>query len=332
MPELADKRSIFRRLDFLPAWAAVALGVGLGGVAGGLLLQAHPVAGVAAFVALLALAGALALSGEPVAIFEAAEVEEPAEPEGPQVVRPGWVALPGGTFLMGSPEDEEGRFDREGPAHEVRLSPFEIMQYPVTRQAYAEVMGKDPGSPAGEADRRPVNNVSWLDAVEFCNRLSVEEGLAECYRIRDEEVSWDRSAGGYRLPTEAEWEYACRAGTRTRWSFGDDEADLGRHAWYGANSGNEAHPVGEKEANPWHIHDLHGNVYEWCWDWFEEPYPEDPQQDPTGPDDGSFRVLRGGAFFNSSRFLRSAGRGRVRPGIRGREFGFRCVRSPRRQP
>ncbi len=335
MFERADKgarASIFRRLDFLPAWAAVAAGVVLGGLAGGLLLQVHPVAGVAAFVALLALAGALALSGEPVAIFEAEEAEEPAKPRGPYIVRPGWVALPGGTFLMGSPEDEEDRDDDEGPVHEVRVSPFEIMQRPVTRETYAETMGKDPGWPEGDADQRPVNNVNWLDAALFCNRLSAKEGLAECYRIQGKEVSWDRAADGYRLPTEAEWEYACRAGTQTRWSFGDDEAELDRYAWYGANSNNETHPVGEKEANPWQLHDMHGNVYEWCWDWFA-PYPEDPQEDPAGPDRrSSFRVLRGGAFFFTPRNLRSAFRDRFGPEVRGGFIGFRCVRSPRLQP
>ncbi len=333
------RASIFRRLDFLPAWVAIALGVVVGGVAGALLLQAHPAAGVAAFVAFLALAGALALSGEPVAIFEAveaeespesaavlevAEVKEFPEPQGPRVVRLGWVALPGGTFLIGSPEDEEGRRGSEGPIHEVRLSPFEIAQYPVTREAYLEIIGEDPGLPEGKANQRPVSNVSWLDAVRFCNWLSTKEKLAKCYRVQGEEVSWDRAAGGYRLPTEAEWEYACRAGTRTRWPFGDDEAELDRHAWYGANSGNKPHTVGDKEPNPWQLHDMHGNVYEWCWDWFS-PYPEDPQEDPIGPvRRSSFRVLRGGAFWNSPWDLRSAGRNWGRPEVRVRDFALRA--------
>ncbi len=333
MADLADKAantSILRRLDFLPAWAAIVLGVALGGVAGALLLGSHPIGGAAAFVLLLALAGALAWSGEPVAIFEEDETEAP-EPAGPHIVRPGWVWIPGGTFLMGSPEDEEGRWDHEGPVHEVRVSAFEIMQHPVTRQDYAEIMGEDPGWPEGEADERPVNNVSWLDAVELCNRRSKNEGLAACYRVQNQEVSWDRAADGYRLPTEAEWEYACRAGTQTRWSFGDEEAELERHAWYRANSGGEPHPVGEKEPNPWQLHDLHGNVYEWCWDWFGS-YPEEPQIDPTGSDGGSFRVLRGGAFFFPPRFLRSAFRNGNVPENRVRGIGFRCVRSPRRQP
>ncbi len=338
MPELADngvRTSIARRLDYLPAWAAMVLGVAVGGVAGVLAIGAHPVAGGVVFVVLVALAGGLAWSGEPVAVFEGIsdDVEpEPPEPTEPYVIRPGWVAIPGGAFRMGSPEKEEGRYASEGPVHEVRLSPFEMMQHPVTRRLYVEIMGKDPGWPKGEADRRPVNKVNWFDAVELCNRRSENDGFDPCYRIRGKEVAWDRSAAGYRLPTEAEWECACRAGTASRWSFGDDQAELDRHAWYNRNSDNRPHPVGEKEPNPWGLHDMHGNVREWCWDWYGS-YPEDPQQDPTGQvRRSSGRVLRGGSFFYSPRSLRSAFRDWYRPEFRDWGIGFRCVRSPRRQP
>ena len=167
--------------------------------------------------------------------------------------------------------------------------------------------------------------------MEYCNRLSEKDGLGACYQVQDGEVEWDRSADGYRLPTEAEWEYACRAGTSSRWSFGDDEAELDRHAWYSTNSDREPHPVGEKEPNSWQIYDMHGNVYEWCWDWLGD-YPEDPQDDPTGLLRGSSnRVLRGGSFLFTPWGLRSAFRGRFGPEDRDWDVGFRCVRSPCRQ-
>ena len=311
-----------RRLDFLPPWAAWALGLGGGALAGTALTGAAPGAvGVLGFLALLGAAAGLAASGEPIAVLEAK----------PPLVD--LVEIPGGSFLMGSPEDEEGSFGDEGPVHEVQISPFTCMRFPVTRHLYAEVMGQDPGEPKGDADDRPVNKVSWFDAVEFCNRLSEREGLELCYRINGEWVKWNRTANGYRLLTEAEWEYACRAGTTTRWSFGDDEERLGDHAWFNANS-DSVQPVGGKLPNPWGLYDMHGNVWEWCWDWYVPyDYYAKRQTDPAGPEyEGASRTLRGGAFDGSPGILRSADRYGYLPSGRIGGIGFRYARSPRRQP
>ncbi len=316
---------LFRRLDLLPRRRAWTLGLGFGFLIGAALAGFAPwLLGTFAFLGLLGAAAALAWSGEPLA--EVAEAA--AEP------RPSWVGLvsiPGGIFRMGSPESEEGRFGDEGPVHEVRLSGFECMRLPVTRRLYREILGTDPGWPEGEADDRPVNNISWFEAVAFCNQLSEREGLSPCYLTDQSVVTWQTAANGYRLLTEAEWEYACRAGSTSRWSFGDDEASLGDHAWFGGNSSGEPQPVGRKKPNTWGLHDMHGNLYEWCWDWFGT-YAETTTADPYGPTDGQGRVLRGGAFGNSPGGLRSANRDGVQPGGRDRGVGFRCARGPRRQP
>jgi formylglycine-generating enzyme required for sulfatase activity len=150
--------------------------------------------------------------------------------------------------------------------------------------------------------------VRWIDAVRFCNRLSVRHGLRPYYKI-DGEKAGIGGGPGYRLPTEAEWEYACRAGTSTRWSFGDDAARLGEFAWFAGNSERRTHPVGEKKANPWGLHDMHGNVPEWCWDWYGVNALRDaPALDPPGPGSGIARVYRGGAWNMRGEQTRSAGR------------------------
>ncbi len=331
--------SLLRRLDYLPGWLGVTLGVGAGALLGGALaLAAPPLVAGAGFLALLGLAVALARSGAPISVIDApteSPPERPAErePTPPQVDDGvALVSIPGGVFLMGSADDEPGRRDHEGPRHEVRIAAFECMRYPVTRRLYRELIGKDPGWPDGEADERPVNQVSWNDAIGFCNRLSQRSGLTPCYRIDAAgQATWEPAANGYRLLTEAEWEYACRAGSRTRYSFGDDDSALGDHAWYAANSGGTPHPVGSRKPNRWGLHDLHGNVWEWCWDRYGR-YSSAAQDDPIGPPTGEERVLRGGAFSNSAVNLRSALRIRVRAENRFNNFGFRCARGPRRQP
>ena len=254
----------FRRLDYLPAWLALTLGVGAGILASLLLFQTPPLMAGIGFVALLVGAVALAWSGEPVAIpVSPAEpppppqpVEPKPEPEPPSLVE--LVEIPAGVFFMGGDE-----YDDEKPVHQVRISAFRCMKFPATRRIYRNVMGNDPGWPEGEADDRPVNQVTWYDAIDFCNRLSEREGLTPAYRRDGDSVSWDATADGYRLLTEAEWEYACRAGTRTRYSFGDGEGKLGKYAWYDKNSGGRPHPVGTLKPNPWGLHDMHGNVREW---------------------------------------------------------------------
>ena len=161
------------------------------------------------------------------------------------------VWLPGGVFTMGQ---DDSRWDDEKPAHPVRVDAFSIGQYPVTFAEYdrfCKATGREkPDDRAGAAGERPVINVSWEDAQAYCEWLS------------------EQTNESYRLLTEAEWEYACRAGSTTRWCFGDDEERLGDYAWYGKNAEGKTHPVGEKQPNAWHLHDMHGNVWEWCQDWY----------------------------------------------------------------
>jgi len=218
--------------------------------------------------------------------------------------------IPAGTFMMGS---NDGRSD-EKPAHEVRITkPFYLGVYEVTNAQWKAVMGTMP-SKRTDADR-PVETVSWNDAVEFCKKLS---GMPE-----------EQKAGRvYRLPTEAEWEYACRAGTTTKWASGDDETTLGDFAWFAGNSGRETHPVGGKRPNAWGIHDMHGNVWEWCSDWYGA-YAPHQVADPTGPAGGSYRVRRGGSWYNTARlFCPSANRNGDVPSLRGDGLGFRLALSP----
>ncbi len=313
-------KSALRRLDYLPPWLAIGMGVCLGlGVT--LTPFSFPVAG-AGFAVLLGVAVALAFSGEP--ITESVETVTPSQPSLVELVE-----IPAGVFRMGSTE-----YSEEQPVHEVHVPAFRCMRYPVTRRLYQDIMGSDPGWPEGKADERPVNNVSWYDAVEFCNRLSEREGLPLCYQ-QDADGTWhyDFAADGYRLPTEAEWEYACRAGTQTRYSFGDDEQQLGDYAWFNDNSGGQPHPVGKKQPNPWGLYDMHGNVWEWVQDCWHDSYQGAPTDGSAWETDQcQYRVLRGGSFDGRARNLRSAVRVRYWPGNQLRNDGFRCVRGAGRQP
>jgi formylglycine-generating enzyme required for sulfatase activity len=226
------------------------------------------------------------------------------------------VPIPGGTFTMGSPKNEVGRYDDEGPQHQVTLSPFWLGRYPVTNEEYGRFLAETPNVKPPEywADRRfnqarqPVVGVSWDDAAAF--------------------ATW---AGG-RLPTEAEWEYACRAGTTTATYAGDLKNDnrdsvLDDIAWYRANSGGQLPVVGKKKGNPWGLHDLLGTVYEWCGDGFG-PYPNEPVTDPVGPRfaDVGRRVVRGGSWDDGVWGTRSANRVGVQPGDRFYSLGFRFSR------
>ena len=197
--------------------------------------------------------------------------------------------LPAGTFVMGS--DFEKAVDFEKPVHHATLTkPFYIGVHEVTQEQYKKLMGENPSEE--KAPQHPVTHVSWTDAVRFCETLS---NLPE-----------EKAAGRtYRLPTEAEWEYACRAGTTTEYSFGNDEPQLGDYAWFGDNSNYTTHVVGQKKPNPWGLYDMHGNVYEWCQDWCNG-YPGDSVVDPDGPPTGSDRVLRGGSWVSPARLCRSS--------------------------
>jgi sulfatase modifying factor 1 len=292
---------------------------------------------------LVGLATALAWGTEPVLDVAIESPDEPpAPPQSPPAVRnkpfvvediPGWLhmaELAGGTFWMGSEES-----DSEKPRHRVTVSDFALMQTPVTRGLFRRVLGKQ-ASPTewhekGDDGLLPANYISWFQAIDFCNALSELQGLTPCYQRDGESVTWNREANGYRLATEAEWEYACRAGTDSRWFCGDDPEALVDYAWFDKEKG--PYPVAQKMPNPWGIHDMAGNVWEWCWDW-HGPYAKELQSNPTGPQEGESRSLRGGSFLDSAVILRSAFRYWFRPDDWDwfRFVGFRCVRAPRRQP
>ena len=237
--------------------------------------------------------------------------------------------IPAGKFLMGSADADKDALDSEKPQHEVRITrPFYLGVHEVTQGQYQAVMGQNPSQFRG-SDDLPVEGVSWLDAVRFCNKLSEREGLKPYYRIGGDAVTI-AGGDGYRLPTEAEWEYACRAGTTTRFSFGDDESALDQYAWYSANSKDQTHPVGEKQPNAFGLYDMQGNVFEWCWDGYHaDYYKQSPANDPQGPERAANRVIRGGSWnydLRLPRFARSAVRGWIVPEGRNCILGFRVAR------
>ena len=174
------------------------------------------------------------------------------------------ILLPGGWFIMG---DDKGEVD-ESPAHKIYVAPFYMDKYPVTQEEYERVMGENPSRWKGK--RNPVEQVRWSDAVRYCNARSRLEGLQPCYNLETWECDFD--ADGYRLPTEAEWEFACRAGTKTRYFFGDNPRELKLYAWFKGNSGGRPRPVGRKLPNPWGLYDMYGNVWEWCNDFYKVDY------------------------------------------------------------
>ena len=236
------------------------------------------------------------------------------------------VLIPSGEFVMGSPDSDPDAENDEKPPHRVRITrPFYLGAYEVTRRQYRAVTGTDPSS-FKDSDDLPVDQVSWNDAVAFSNKLSEMEGLKPCY----ESGGGLRLGGdGYRLPTEAEWEYACRAGTTTRYSCGDEAARLGGFAWYRGNSERRTHPVGKKRPNAWGLYDMHGNVFEWCGDWYAEGYDRgSPGVDPAGPSKAEGRVVRGGGWGSlGTQSCRSASRLKDAPTKGYFNRGFRIART-----
>jgi formylglycine-generating enzyme required for sulfatase activity len=213
-------------------------------------------------------------------------------------------AIPGGEFLMGSPE-KRGYAD-EYPQHRVTLSAFYIGKYPVTQAQWRAVMRTNPSHFPG--NNHPVDSITWDEAIEFCRRLSYATNRT------------------YRLPTEAEWEFACRAGTGTLYNYGDEEELILQYAWCLPNSSNHTHPVGEKKPNGWGLYDTHGNVWEWCQDWYSSDYYQySPNVNPPGPTKGTSRVLRGGSWYSLPNYCRSAGRSNHQPDLRDPLVGFRVV-------
>ncbi len=234
----------------------------------------------------------------------------PREPKLPRVLQNSlgmeFVLIPAGEFLMGS-----GWRQNEMPVHRVEMSqPFYLGTYEVTQAQWEAVRGNNPSRFRGDPTR-PVENVSWEDVHEFIRLLNAREGSTT-----------------YRLPTEAEWEYAARAGTTTTLSFGDDPSQLGLYAWFSHNSSPETHPVGHRQPNAWGLYDMHGNVWEWVHDWYERDYYQySPAIDPRGPLLGTNRVLRGGAWSVDAEACRSASRSVWHPGYRNNDLGFRVLRA-----
>ena len=223
------------------------------------------------------------------------------------------VLIPAGEFLMGSPDSEKDAHADERPQHRVRITkPFYMGKYLVTQEQWEALMGNNPSHFKGP--KNPVEEVSWDDCQQFLDKLNKRQG---------------NPAGKFVLPTEAQWEYACRAGSKTRYCFGDDASKLDEYAWYEKNSDDKTHPVGEKKPNAWGLYDMHGNVWEWCQDWYDDGYyAKSPTDDPTGPATGSDRVVRGGSWRTRRGDCRSADRFGDRPGLRYDDLGFRVSLVP----
>ena len=239
------------------------------------------------------------------------------------------VYLPGGEFLMGS---DRGNAD-EAPAHRVRVSPFMLDKFPVTQEMFAKVQLPNP-SHWQENPQQPVERVRWRDAKRYCNERSLLEGLKPCYDEKTADWNCDYAVNGYRLPTEAEWEYACRAGTEQPYDFGGPDK-LRQYAWFAENSNQRTHPVGQKRPNGFGLYDLYGNVSEWCEDVYSATYyRESPATDPRGPPNPGKdvkRVIRGGSWKSSAGQCRATARQGERTGDTDACFstdycGFRCAR------
>ena len=235
------------------------------------------------------------------------------------------VAIPSGQFMMGF---KGGAIDVK-PEHVVKLDGFLMDQREIPQEIYEAVTGKNPSR--RKNPKNPVEQVTWTAAARFCNARSLQEGLTPCYDTNTWECSF--SATGYRLPTEAEWEYACRAGSTAQYYFGDNPEELKSYAWFESNSAGHPHPVAQRKPNAWSLFDMAGNVWEWCNDYYgAKYYRESPADNPRGPKEGEKRVLRGGAWSasaaNCTCWVRNCDEaGLTDICLTGDSNGFRCVRA-----
>lgn len=234
------------------------------------------------------------------------------------------VSIPSGEFMMGS---ADGAIDAK-PPHQVKVNGFLMDEHEVTQEVYEKVIGTNPSR--RKNPQNPVEQVTWIAAAKFCNARSLQEGLKPCYDTN----TWacDFSANGYRLPTEAEWEYAYRAGSSTQFYFSGSTQDLKSFAWFEGNSQTKPHPVGQRRPNAWGLYDMAGNVWEWCNDFYGvKYYRQSPTDNPRGPQEGEKRVLRGGAWSTSAdsctAFVRNCDEaGLTDVCLTMDSNGFRCVR------
>ena len=230
--------------------------------------------------------------------------------------------IPAGSFTMG---DARGIYEQnERPARTVSLDAFYMSRTEITQQQYEDVMGANPSS--SKAAKQPVEKVTWHDALRFCNALSEREGLQPVYTDIEGNLTADFKANGFRLPTEAEWEYACRAGTSTTYYTGETVADLSRCAWFTGNADGRPHDVGQLEANDFGLHDMHGNVFEWCWDWFGR-YTDNKVDNPLGRANGNRRIIRGGSWAGDADKCMTSYRASINPAIAYYFWGIRLCRS-----
>lgn len=233
------------------------------------------------------------------------------------------VLLPAGEFQMGGGSDPDSV-----PVHRVSVSACYMDRYEISQEIYERIMGQNPSRRKGPEN--PVERVRWTDALKFCNARSKAEGLTPCYDL--ETWACDFSADGYRLPTEAEWEYACRAGSEGDYSFDGGAEQLDAYAWFKGNARRKHQPVGQKSPNAFGLYDMAGNVREWCNDWYAlDYYATSPTADPTGPESGEKAVLRGGAFSTTADSCTNWSRYCDEPGftdacVASDDYGFRCVR------
>ncbi len=237
------------------------------------------------------------------------------------------VEIPPGKFVMGSPQSEPERFEDEGPQYSVTIPRALLMgKYEVTQEHYEKVMGTNP-SFFRESSQLPVESVTWYDSIRFCNKLSERAGLPIVYTIDESGVTIDLTSPGFRLPTEAEWEYACRAGSDTAYYWGSSLD--GNYMWYEANSNGTTHVVGTKCPNGFGLHDMSGNVWEWCSNWHTDSYDPALISAAEGPVNPGFlnRAARGGCWISSARSNRCANRGESGLHISSYTTGFRVVRN-----